>query len=64
VTKVEEFSRKFVKIRRIRGLRDIAKAEINDVGSVWINRKFWKITKEVTFYLSTISEDSKTALGT
>ena len=64
VPKVEEFSRKFVESGRIKNLRDLAEADINELRSVWKNRRSWKIAKEIASYLSTISEDDKVALRT
>jgi len=64
VPKVEEFSRKFVETERIRRLKDLAKADIGELRKVWRNRRSWKIAKEIASYLSTVSEDDKTALRT
>ena len=64
VPKVEEFSRKFVETERIRSLKDLAKADMDELRKVWRNRRSWKIAKEIASYLSTVSEDDKTALRT
>ena len=64
VPKVEEFSRKFVETGRIRDLKDLAEADIDELRKVWRNRRSWKIAKEIASYLSTISENDKTALRT
>jgi len=64
IPKVEEFNRKFVKNGKIRNLKDLANANINDLRSVWRNRRSWKIAKEIASYLSTLSEDDKAALRT
>jgi len=64
VPKVEEFSRKFVETGRIKSLKDLAKADMDELRKVWRNRRSWKIAKEIASYLSTISNDDKTALRT
>ena len=64
VPKVEEFSRKFVETGRIRDLKDLAEADIDELRKVWRNRRSWKIAKEIASYLSTVSDDDKTALRT
>ena len=64
VPKVEEFSRKFVETERIRSLKDLAKADMDELRKVWRNRRSWKIAKEIASYLSTVSEDDKMALRT
>jgi len=64
VPKVEEFSRKFVEAGKIRSLKDLAKADMDELRKVWRNRRSWKIAKEIASYLSTISDDDKTALRT
>jgi hypothetical protein len=62
VPKVEEFSRKFVENGRIRNLKELAVADINEVREVWRNRRSWAIAKNIASYLSTLSQDDKTAL--
>jgi len=64
VPKVEEFSKRFVETERIRSLKDLAKADMDELRKVWRNRRSWKIAKEIASYLSTVSEDDKTALRT
>ena len=64
VPKVEEFSKKFVETGRIRSLKDLAKADMDELRKVWRNRRSWKMAKEIASYLSTVSEDDKTALRT
>jgi len=64
VPKVEEFNKKFVKTGKIRSLEDLANADINELRSVWRNMRSWKIAKEISSYLSTLSEDGKLALRT
>jgi len=62
VPKVEEFNRKFVESRRITKLRDLAKAGMSELRLVWKNKRSWIIAKDIASYLSTISDDDKTAL--
>jgi hypothetical protein len=64
VPKVEEFNKKFVENGRIRNLKDLATADINELRKVWRNKRSWVIAKEIAFYLSTLSEDDRLALRT
>ena len=64
VPKVEEFNKKFVKTGKIRSLEDLANADVNELRSVWRNIRSWKIAKEISSYLSTLSKDDKLALRT
>ncbi|RLE65650.1 MAG: hypothetical protein DRJ38_03380 [Thermoprotei archaeon] len=64
VPKVEEFNKKFVENGRIRSLKDLAKADIDELRKVWRNRRSWKIAKEIASYLSRISDNDKVALRT
>ena len=62
VPKVEEFSKKFVEKGRIRDLKDLAEADLEELRKVWRNRRSWFIAKEIASYLSTLSEDNRVAL--
>ena len=64
VPKVEEFGKKFVENGRIRNLKDLATADINELRKVWKNKRSWIIAKEIASYLSTLSDDDKIALRT
>ncbi|KPV63943.1 MAG: hypothetical protein AOA66_0522 [Candidatus Bathyarchaeota archaeon BA2] len=64
VPKVEEFNKRFVENGRIKNLRDLAKADIEELRKVWKNRRSWIIAKDIASYLSTISDDDRTALRT
>jgi hypothetical protein len=64
VPKVEEFSKRFVENGRIRNLRGLAETDINELRVVWKNRRSWDMAKGIASYLSTLSEDDKTALRT
>ncbi|MEM2146325.1 MAG: hypothetical protein QW279_13255 [Candidatus Jordarchaeaceae archaeon] len=62
VPKVDEFREKFVETGRIKRLRDLAKADIEELKEIWKNRRSWKIAKEIATYLSEINECDKEAL--
>ncbi|MGB9895879.1 MAG: hypothetical protein ACPLN2_08280 [Thermoproteota archaeon] len=64
VPKVEEFNKKFIESKKIKNLKDLAKADINELKSVWRNKRSWIVAKEIASYLSTISNDDKEALRT
>jgi hypothetical protein len=64
VPKVEEFGRRFVENGRIRNLKELAEADINELRGVWKNRRSWAMAKGIASYLSTLSEDDKLALRT
>jgi len=63
VPKVEKFNEKFVGNGKIRDLKDLAKADINDLRNVWRNKRSWMIAKNIASYLSMIGDD-KLALRT
>jgi len=62
VPKVEEFNKRFVESGRIKNLRDLAGADVNEVRVVWRNLRSWLAAKGVAAYLSTQGEDDKAAL--
>ncbi|MEM5831593.1 MAG: hypothetical protein QXO40_05330, partial [Candidatus Aenigmatarchaeota archaeon] len=62
VPKVEEFNKKFVENGRIKNLKDLAKADINELRKLWRNKRSWIIAKEIASYLSTLSNNDKLAL--
>jgi hypothetical protein len=64
VPKVEEFNKKFFENGRIRSLKDLANADVNELRTVWKNKRSWVIAKEIASYLSTLSDDDKIALRT
>ena len=64
VPKVEEFSRKFVESGKIRSLKDLANANIDELRTVWKNRRSWGIAREIASHLSKLSADDKIALRT
>jgi len=64
VPKVEEFNRKFVESGKIRNMKDLTNADIDELRTVWKNKRSWIVAKEIASYLSTLNEDDKVALRT
>jgi hypothetical protein len=64
VPQVEEFNKKFIENGKIKNLKDLSKADINELRSVWKNKRSWIIAKEIASYLSTLSDNDKIALRT
>ncbi len=62
VPKVEEFNKKFVESKKINNLKELANANIEELRTVWKNKRSWNIAKEIASYLSTLSDDDKIAL--
>jgi hypothetical protein len=62
VPKVEEFNKKFVESKKINNLKELANADIEELRTVWKNKRSWNIAKEIASYLSTLSNDDKIAL--
>jgi hypothetical protein len=63
VPKVVEFNKKFVENGMIKNLKDLAKADVNELRNVWRNKRSWIIAKDIASHLSTIGDD-KSALRT
>jgi len=61
VPKVKEFSKKFVESGKIKNLKELAKADMDELRKVWRNKRSWVIAKDIASYLSTMS-DNKSAL--
>ncbi|MEM2961370.1 MAG: hypothetical protein QXU67_07165 [Candidatus Bathyarchaeia archaeon] len=64
IPKVEEFNKKFVENGKIKTLKELAEADINELRKVWKNKRSWITAKNIASYLSTLSEDDKSALRT
>ena len=64
VQKVEEFNKKFVENGKIKNLKELAEADIDELRKVWRNKRSWIIAKNIASYLSTLSQDDKLALRT
>jgi len=62
VPKVEEFNQRFVATGKIRNLRELANADIEELRSVWKNRRSWMVAKGVASYLSTLDTNDRLAL--
>jgi hypothetical protein len=63
VPKVVKFNKNFVENGKIKNLKDLAKADVNELRNVWKNKRSWIIAKDIASYLSTIGDD-KSALRT
>ena len=59
VPKVEEFDKKFMADGRIKDLQDLAGADINELRTVWKNRRSWAVAKDVASYLANLTNSSK-----
>ncbi|HEW64253.1 hypothetical protein [Fervidicoccus fontis] len=57
-----EFKEKFVDTGKIKGLRDLAGADIDNLRAVWKNERSWNVAKEIAFYLSSINREDREAL--
>lgn len=64
VPKVEEFNERFVRTGRVTNLKGLAEADVEELRTIWRNRRSWNIAKEVAAYLSTLSDDDRIALRT
>jgi len=64
VPRVLEFSKRFLENGRIMRLNDLVLADMEELRSVWRNRRSWMIAKDIAKYLSSISEDDRIALRT
>jgi len=53
-----------LRAEKIKNLKDLAEADINELRKVWRNKRFWSIAKQIASYLSTLSEDDRLALRT
>lgn len=64
IPKVKEFNEKFVKSGKIRSLKDLAKANVDELRAVWRNRRSWLAAREIASYLSRVNDNDRTALRT
>ena len=64
VPKVEEFNKEFVENGKIKNLKDLAEADVSGLRKVWRNKRSWIIAKSIASYLSSLSDDDKSALRT
>jgi len=56
VPKVEEFNKKFAENGRIKNLKELATADIDELRKVWKNKRSWMLAKDIASYLSTIGD--------
>ena len=54
VPKVEEFNKKFVESGRVRDLKDLAEADMDELREIWKNKRSWLMAKDAASYLSTM----------
>jgi hypothetical protein len=59
VPKVEEFNKRFVESGRIKNLKELSEADINELRSVWKNKRSWIVAKNIASYLSTLSYNDR-----
>ncbi|MEM0314298.1 MAG: hypothetical protein QXQ41_07100 [Candidatus Bathyarchaeia archaeon] len=64
VPKVQEFRERFVETGMIKRLRDLARADVDNLRSIWRNRRSWSIAKQIASRLSTLSDDDRLAFRT
>lgn len=62
VPKVEEFDKKFMEDGRIKDLQDLAGADIDELRTVWKNRRSWAVAKDAASYLTNSGEFDRVAL--
>lgn len=61
VPKVEEFRKRFVENGEIKTVEDLAmaSAKIENLRTVWKNRRSWEVAKAIAFYLAEIKKEKK-----
>ncbi len=59
VPKVKEFDEEFVKTGKIKTLKDLASANIEELHRVWKNRRSWEVAKGIASYLSALENDKR-----
>lgn len=64
VPKVEAFNRRFLENGMMKTLRELANADLDELRKVWRNKRSWVVAKDVAAYLSTVSDEDKSALRT
>jgi hypothetical protein len=62
VPKVEEFNKRFVETGKIKNLKDLSNYNLEELRSVWRNRRSLEMAQNVARYLSTLSQDDRIAL--
>jgi len=59
VPKVAEFKRRFIDTGQIKTVEDLATADIENLRSVWRNKRSWAVAKAVAAHLATIKNEIK-----
>ncbi|MEM0101316.1 MAG: hypothetical protein QW522_03635, partial [Candidatus Methanomethyliaceae archaeon] len=62
IPKVMEFKKNFVDNGKIVKLSDLVNANMEELRSVWKNKRSWEVAKGISNYLSKISDNDKEAL--
>ena len=62
VPKVEEFNKKFIETGKIKNLKDLSNYNLEELRSVWKNRRSLEMAQNVARYLSALSQDDRTDL--
>lgn len=60
--RLRNLEKKFVETGKIRNLKELSKANLDELRNVWRNKRSWIIAKEIVSYLLTLSEDDKKSL--
>lgn len=64
VPKVLEFNAKFIETGRIRNLSDLVQFKLDNLRSVWKNKRSWLVAKKIAKCLNTINKNDRLALIT
>lgn len=64
VPKVLEFAEKFVYNGRVKSLRDLGIIELEELRTIWRNKRSWFVAKQIAQYLSSIHQNDRMALRT
>ncbi|MEM2735483.1 MAG: hypothetical protein QXV45_04270 [Candidatus Bathyarchaeia archaeon] len=62
VPKVEEFNRSFVETGRIRDLKGLAEADLDELRGIWRNERSWAVAKGIASHLSAMGGGDRSAL--
>jgi len=57
VPKVEEFESEFVKTGKIRNLRELSDANIEELKKVWRNERSWRMAREIARFLASLCRE-------
>jgi len=62
VPKVDEFCMKFTGDGKIKNLKCLSEADINELRTVWKNKRSWNVAKDIAAHLSSIDDNDKISL--